>query len=627
MSDLKPWHLDSFDLLKHAEQHRLDDGDFDKRMALISFDNSIESSIITYLSLNPIQRKGRSFQKSDVEKWLLNFHTKIEFFEHYIVKILGLKMEIGREEIIYYHVLRNDLYHAGKGFVPRITDIDGIRKVALWIFSTLFEIDCESLLLSGYEEDLKDKDIYQNAMSAENTLLEAFISFKKEMIGYLGEIKNKSIQNEPNIVEILQEVLVNDQDILSKQNLNLLEKVKSSIDIIIQGNLTIGEKDNELRNITNQFQNLKKQVYSKLREYQAMIVDKAIVATATAIDLENKHIGIVSQAQGSGLGISMVSFIISFKAMQKYNNFQIIIVCDSMGACEQAYTQFKDFMVSDDNLSSDYKLATILSGKYRLSDYISEKQPKVIFTTLSHLRANNSNSYFEKPCLIVVYNIQSVRILDELFPSGFFILFTSYASQESSQFFGEYIVVYSLQEAQKERNVVPFEFIVKSSLNFQDSVINTSQEGLRLLAEEILTDFNMRQTQNIGKGIIIVPNIDFGKRLLNEMLLIEKESDNISKQNKRIAMVSSSMQPLEKSKLLQQFSDNQNSLELLITAGAFIDGLDNPIIHIVYLLKNINNHLVIQQLIGLVNKLYQKKELGIIIDYAQNSRIFKESII
>ena len=92
-------------------------------------------------------------------------------------------------------------------------------------------------------------------------------------------------------------------------------------------------------------------------------------------------------------------------------------------------------------------------------------------------------------------------------------------------------------------------------------------------------------------------------------------------------MVSSSMQPLEKSKLLQQFSDNQNSLELLITAGAFIDGLDNPIIHIVYLLKNINNHLVIQQLIGLVNKLYQKKELGIIIDYAQNSRIFKESII
>ena len=159
MNDLKPWHLDSFDLLKHAEQHRKDDGDFDRRMALISFDNSIESSIIIYLSLNPIQRKGRSFQKSDVEKWLYNFHTKIGFFEHFIVNILGKTMEIGRDEFIYFHGLRNELYHAGNGFVPRLKDIEGIRKAAFGVFSTLFEVDAETLIRTSHEDDQKDNNL------------------------------------------------------------------------------------------------------------------------------------------------------------------------------------------------------------------------------------------------------------------------------------------------------------------------------------------------------------------------------------------------------------------------------------------------------------------------------------
>src|SRR4051794_28206270 len=78
---LKPWMRGPFELLVHAEMHRLDGDDFDRRMSMISFDNAIEVAITTYLTLKPIQRHNRIYLKADVQKWLENFHTKIDFLE------------------------------------------------------------------------------------------------------------------------------------------------------------------------------------------------------------------------------------------------------------------------------------------------------------------------------------------------------------------------------------------------------------------------------------------------------------------------------------------------------------------------------------------------------------------
>jgi hypothetical protein len=77
---LKPWARGPFELLLHAELHRRDGDDFDRRMAVISYDIAIEVAITTYLTLNPIQRGNREYPKDRVEKWLRNFHTKVEFF-------------------------------------------------------------------------------------------------------------------------------------------------------------------------------------------------------------------------------------------------------------------------------------------------------------------------------------------------------------------------------------------------------------------------------------------------------------------------------------------------------------------------------------------------------------------
>jgi len=127
-----------FELILHAEIHYRKGSDYDRRLALISFDNSIEISITTYLSLNPIQRGNRTYSKTDVEKWKNNYHSKVDFFTQEI-KTRGLPELKGKDEIVWYHDQRNEQYH-GSGFgVPEQQTLDDIRQIALWIFSVLFE--------------------------------------------------------------------------------------------------------------------------------------------------------------------------------------------------------------------------------------------------------------------------------------------------------------------------------------------------------------------------------------------------------------------------------------------------------------------------------------------------------
>jgi DNA-directed RNA polymerase delta subunit len=143
---LDPWIYSLLELMKHAEEHRQANGEFDKRIALIGYDNAIEVSISTYLQLHPTQRGGASYQNELVKKWLANYHSLLDFFFDEFMKTLNQKPPVAKQNVIYYHNLRNDLYHEGKSLVPAERDIKDARKAALYIFSTLFKVKGEELI-------------------------------------------------------------------------------------------------------------------------------------------------------------------------------------------------------------------------------------------------------------------------------------------------------------------------------------------------------------------------------------------------------------------------------------------------------------------------------------------------
>ncbi|HTU47339.1 MAG TPA: hypothetical protein VMF91_19910 [Bryobacteraceae bacterium] len=77
---LKPWNYAPFEVLLHAEMHYRIGEDFDRRIAMIGFDNAIEFNIAYYLNLKPIHRGGRSYNGDNVLNWLASYQSRIEFF-------------------------------------------------------------------------------------------------------------------------------------------------------------------------------------------------------------------------------------------------------------------------------------------------------------------------------------------------------------------------------------------------------------------------------------------------------------------------------------------------------------------------------------------------------------------
>lgn len=146
---LKPWAYGPFEILLHAELHYRAGEDFDRRIAMVGFDNAIEVAITTYLNLHPMQRGNRQYPNADVERWLNNYHTKVGFFfQECLTRTVAVVGQ--QDEIIWYHEVRNGQYHIGGATVPQKRELDGVRAAAMEIFMVLFDAPDVEALLDGY---------------------------------------------------------------------------------------------------------------------------------------------------------------------------------------------------------------------------------------------------------------------------------------------------------------------------------------------------------------------------------------------------------------------------------------------------------------------------------------------
>ena len=97
-------------------------------------------AVATYLTLNPLQRGGRSYPKSDVEKWLNNYHTKLDFLEAEIAARAG-NWKVDKAHILWAHDHRNEQYHGGHKGTPEKSVLKIVRDAALWVFAMLFDVE------------------------------------------------------------------------------------------------------------------------------------------------------------------------------------------------------------------------------------------------------------------------------------------------------------------------------------------------------------------------------------------------------------------------------------------------------------------------------------------------------
>lgn len=203
-ASIKPWMRGPLELIRHAEGHYQADSDFDKRMALIGFDNAIEVAISAYLDLNPIQRNGMELPREDVRRWTRSYHSRIEFLEHLAGK-KGVELPVVPAEVIWFHSLRNRLYHGGNGVVPEAEQVSGIREAAVAIYSFIYDVVPDMVIgLAETAGPPLPQTIDQNTRAAEIELLDATDDFASALERALDRMGQDLKGIEPTIIRLWQ---------------------------------------------------------------------------------------------------------------------------------------------------------------------------------------------------------------------------------------------------------------------------------------------------------------------------------------------------------------------------------------------------------------------------------------
>lgn len=130
------WASGTVELLRHADSHIHLETAFDRRIAFISIDNSVETSIRTFLSL-PSSKSGIRVHRKDVDAVENSFPGLLSLlWQHAKGRLTG----IDEADIEHYHRIRNKLYHDGTGLSVDEQYLLAYRQIAVLLLKNLFDV-------------------------------------------------------------------------------------------------------------------------------------------------------------------------------------------------------------------------------------------------------------------------------------------------------------------------------------------------------------------------------------------------------------------------------------------------------------------------------------------------------
>jgi hypothetical protein len=123
-------------MLQHGLELLRADSGMNRRLAMISIDNSVELMIKTYLGL-PRRKSGLSISRKEYADFSESFPGLLDALEKFApAKLAGI--DLGTIE--WYHRLRNQLYHQGNGLTVERDKVEIYAELANILFHNLFGI-------------------------------------------------------------------------------------------------------------------------------------------------------------------------------------------------------------------------------------------------------------------------------------------------------------------------------------------------------------------------------------------------------------------------------------------------------------------------------------------------------
>lgn len=423
-------------------------------------------------------------------------------------------------------------------------------------------------------------------------------------------------------------------------------------------------------------------IYKILAAYhQYFAVKKAVQSTKRAVETDGKA-GVFWHTQGSGKSLSMVFY--AHLLQKALNSPTIVVITDRNDLDNQLYGQFakcKDFLRQEPvQASSRENLKELLDGR---------EANGIIFTTMQKFEESAEPLSVRRNIVVMAdeahrgqyglsekvdsktgeIKIGTARIIRDCLPNATFIGFTgtpvSIKDRNTREVFGDYIDVYDMTQAVEDGATRPVYYesrVVKLQLdeptlrlidkeyelmahNADPEVIEKSKRELgqmeavlgnpntiNSLVNDIIEHYETNRADKLtGKAMIVAYSRPIALDIYHKILELRPNwQDKV-----KVVMTDSNNDPEEwhkiignkhhRDELAKDFKKNDSDFKIAIVVDMWLTGFDVPSLATMYVYKPMSGHNLMQA-IARVNRVFEDKEGGLIVDYVGIASALKQAM-
>ena len=414
--------------------------------------------------------------------------------------------------------------------------------------------------------------------------------------------------------------------------------------------------------------------------HQYFAVRKAIESTVKATETDGKG-GVFWHTQGSGKSLSMVFY--ARLLQEALHSPTIVVITDRNDLDNQLYGQFakcQDFLRQEPQQAE--------SREDLRQKLLHREANGILFTTMQKFE-ESSEALSHRHNIVVMadeahrgqYGFERVnaqtgkitkgiaQIIHDSLPNATFIGFTgtpiALRDRNTREVFGDYIDVYDMTQAVEDGATRPVFYESRViHLNLDEEVLKDIDREYDIVAEQaepyvvekskkelgrmesilgapqtidaLCTDIlhhyeDYRQYELTGKAMIVAYSRPIALSIYHKLLEMRPNwTEKLA-----VVMTSSNDDPEEwraiignkrhKEELAKRFKDNDAPLKIAIVVDMWLTGFDVPSLATMYVYKPMEGHNLMQA-IARVNRVFQNKEGGLIVDYVGIARALKQAM-
>ena len=386
----------------------------------------------------------------------------------------------------------------------------------------------------------------------------------------------------------------------------------------------------------------------------------------------NRKIGVIWHTQGGGKSLSMAYFVAILRHLPEMENPTFVIEVDSTDIDGQLYDQFvavKALVGEVRHADSIAELRSLLAGK----------GGEVIFSTIQKFQKADTEGIHpvlsERRNLIVIadeahrsqYGLTEgfAHDLRRALPNASFIGFTgtpiSFASADTQAVFGEVIHTYDMSQSRKDRSTVPVYYeprLIKLKLandQIDQDLADLTEEGggtvsqlerarwaaiaeaagtkqrVADLARSLLDHFQQRTVMLNGKAMVVCMSRRNCVQLYDALTKLPGcpevkivMTGNLSEDPPEWSQAGHITTKPQRDAIKARMKDIDDPLKIVIVRDMWLTGTDIPCLHTLYVDKPMKGH-TLMQAIARVNRIFQNKPGGLVVDFIGISDQLKEA--